>query len=108
MDVFPTEVSKTAPAEVTIKWNDNHTTIFQTFFLRCECTCAGCVNEFTGERILDVSKVAKDVTINNAQHVGNYGVQFFFSDRHSNGIYTWERLRQLCPCPTCSSGQRQS
>jgi len=36
-----------------------------------------------------------------ADHVGRYGVKFTFSDRHDDGIYTWERLREICPCDEC-------
>ncbi len=30
--------------------------------------------------------------------VGNYAVQLVWKDGHSHGIYTWELLRQMCPC----------
>jgi DUF971 family protein len=32
-------------------------------------------------------------------------VKFLFSDRHDDGIYTWERLRDLCQCEECRSGR---
>ena len=30
--------------------------------------------------------------------VGNYAIQLAWKDGHSFGIYTWEYLRELCPC----------
>jgi DUF971 family protein len=30
--------------------------------------------------------------------VGNYALQLIWADGHSYGIYSWEYLRQLCPC----------
>jgi len=33
--------------------------------------------------------------------VGNYGLSFLWSDGHGSGIYRFEYLRQLCPCPVC-------
>lgn len=30
--------------------------------------------------------------------VGNYALQLIWADGHSYGIYSWELLRQLCPC----------
>jgi DUF971 family protein len=98
---IPVELKKTAPTETTITWNDEHVSVFTIKYLRCECECASCVDEVTGRRILRTETVPDDVTINGAQHVGNYGVQFFFSDRHSTGIYTWKKLRQICPCQEC-------
>jgi DUF971 family protein len=98
---MPTELKKTSPTETTIWWNDGHVSIFPMKYLRTECACAGCINEFTGERMLDPDTVSEKITITGAQHVGNYGVQFFFDDGHSNGIFTWVRLRELCPCSEC-------
>lgn len=98
---MPIELKKTGPTETTVSWDDDHTSVFNIKYLRCECGCARCVSETTGERILDPDTVPEDVTIVKAQHVGNYGVQFFFSDNHSTGIYTWQRLREICPCSYC-------
>src|SRR6185437_11717640 len=36
-----------------------------------------------------------------AKPVGHYALHFEFSDGHTTGIYTWEYLRSLCPCPDC-------
>jgi DUF971 family protein len=101
MGPTPTELKKTGPHETTIYWDDDHVSVFSNKFLREECACAGCVSEVTGERILDPDTVPADISIKGAQHVGNYGVQFLFSDGHSNGIYTWKHLRELCKCDKC-------
>ena len=29
---------------------------------------------------------------------GSVGVRLVWDDGHSSGIYTWERLRAMCPC----------
>jgi DUF971 family protein len=34
--------------------------------------------------------------------VGRYAIRFHWSDGHSTGIYTFEQLRELCPCPICA------
>ena len=101
----PIELKKTAPTEMTVWWQDGHVSLFNIKYLRCECCCAHCVSEVTGQRILDPDTVPADVSIKGAQHVGNYGVQFYFSDQHSTGIYTWQRLRELCPCETCRAAK---
>ena len=97
----PTEIKKTGPCEVTVLWDDGHKSVFLIKYLRCCCMCAGCVNEITGEQMLDPGSVAEDITVTAAEHVGRYGIRFSFSDGHSNGIYTWPRLREICPCPDC-------
>jgi DUF971 family protein len=97
----PTEIRKTRADQLTVRWSDGHASVFPIKYLRSECMCARCVNEITGLRVLDPASVAEDITILKAEHVGRYGVKFTFSDRHDDGIYTWERLRELCPCELC-------
>ena len=80
---------------MTIRWSDGRVSVFAIHFLRSECTCARCVNEVTGLRILDPRTIADDLTVKDAQLVGRYGVKLVFSDGHDDGIYTWERLREL-------------
>jgi DUF971 family protein len=36
-----------------------------------------------------------ELVIVNAELVGNYAINFSFSDGHATGIYTWEYLREL-------------
>ena len=33
--------------------------------------------------------------------VGNYGINIHFSDGHTTGIFTFQRLRADCPCEAC-------
>lgn len=101
--MIPVEIKKSGPYEITVLWDDGHESVFQTRYLRSECMCAGCVNELTGERMLDPETVPRDITVTSAEHVGRYGVKFVFSDGHDDGIYTWRRLREICPCPECRS-----
>lgn len=99
---IPTEIKKSSPTELTIYWDDDHTSVFPIKYLRFECTCAGCIDEVTGKRIIREETIPLNISISNAKHVGKYGVQFYFSDNHSTGIYTWKHLRLLCHCPECS------
>ena len=32
---------------------------------------------------------------------GGYALKVFWNDGHSGGIYSWEHLRKICPCPAC-------
>jgi DUF971 family protein len=36
-----------------------------------------------------------------AKPVGWYALQFTFSDRHDTGIFSYELLRENCPCSEC-------
>jgi DUF971 family protein len=36
--------------------------------------------------------------------VGRYAISIAWSDGHTTGIYSYETLRQICPCESCQSG----
>lgn len=76
-------------------WNNGEESLFDPYQLRLVCPCAACVDETTGERILDVDSVPLDIKIVKAQTVGRYGINIHFSDRHTTGIYKISRLREL-------------
>ena len=78
-----------------VTWRDEEPHRFRIKQIRCACGCAGCVNEMTGVRTLDVSAVPEDSSITDMQLVGNYAVKFDFSDGHNTGIYSWDRLHEM-------------
>jgi len=80
-----------------ITWGPGHTVRLPTKLVRTECGCASCVDERTGERILDPRSVPEDIDILDMRPVGNYAIQIRWSDGHDAGLYTWERLRHLRP-----------
>jgi DUF971 family protein len=88
-----------------IKWSDNHVSDFPARYLRAACQCAKCVSEITGAPLLDSSKIPAGLTILTAQPMGNYAVNIKFSDHHDTGIYTYENLREICPCVECQKRQ---
>lgn len=40
---------------------------------------------------------AQVYTVEKVEIVGNYALQFYWSDGHHTGIYTWDYLYRLCP-----------
>jgi DUF971 family protein len=101
MDANPVEIRRVADREVHITWADGHQTVYGNKYLRETCPCASCVNEVTGERVLDPRTVRPDVRAADITLVGRYAVQVRWSDGHSTGIYTFRRLRADCPCEAC-------
>ena len=84
--------------ELAILWEDNTETIVQYSFLRKRCPCAFCSgekdalgNQYGGKEL----KENKEVSIVAFEKIGYYGVQFFFSDGHKDGIYTFKFLKTL-------------
>ena len=62
-------------------------------FLRVYSPSAEVRGHGPGQETLQVGK--GEVLINAAEPVGLYGINFFFSDGHNTGIYSWEYLHEL-------------
>lgn len=78
-----------------VTWPDGIVARYPFRELRLECPCAGCVNEFTGEKILDPASVPQDVHPTAVEISGNYALKIVWSDGHYTGLYTWDRLHAL-------------
>lgn len=100
------EVVEVAPTEdgqrLRIRWADGHVSEYEPRYLRLSCRCATCVEEGSGRRILDPRSVPEDVYPLAIRYVGRYALAFEWSDFHSTGIYPYELLRAICPCPQCA------
>ena len=81
--------------KLKIVWPEQRTSEYPFYDLRCACNCAGCVDENTGQRILNPEKISREVTINKIDLVGNYALRVDWSDGHNTGLYTWEYLAKL-------------
>ena len=93
----PRVITKSDPSRVTLAWADGHTTVYGARELRQMCPCAGCVDELSGRRTLDVGKVPADIVTAGVSLVGNYGIAILFSDGHGTGIYPFRMLRDEDP-----------
>ncbi|MFZ3217362.1 MAG: DUF971 domain-containing protein [Candidatus Acidiferrales bacterium] len=92
---------------VEITWSDMHTSRYAFPYLRDHCPCALCNDE--REQKAKVGTVAAvlpmykpRVSAKSANAVGNYAIQIQFSDSHATGIFSFEHLREICPCEACA------
>ena len=99
--IAPTRVKQVSPKQTDITWNDGHFGSYPSWYLRENCMCAECVDEFTGERKLVHGSIPASMERESVVPVGNYALSFKWSDGHATGIYTFEYLRKLCPCSQC-------
>lgn len=98
---YPTDVAF-EHERLLITWNDGHQSRYAPLQLRLACPCAQCVDELTGRRVIRPEDISSDIRPQEMRPVGRYGVSFQWSDGHGTGIYTFERLRELCQCELCS------
>lgn len=91
----PTQISQEGPRQLAISWDDGVRSVYAVRDLRLACSCAHCVDEWTGEGTLDPDSVPQDVHPISIQSVGRYAIQIQWSDGHDTGIYPFDRLRRL-------------
>ncbi|MDK1021903.1 MAG: DUF971 domain-containing protein [Candidatus Hydrogenedentes bacterium] len=58
-------------------------------------SCAACIEEYTGQQILDPETIAPDIQATSIDTLGNYAVSIVWNDGHSSGIFSWERLKEI-------------
>jgi len=63
--------------------------------LRVSCQCALCVNEFTGQPMLNPDSIPEDIKVESVAPLGNYAVGIVWSDGHSSGIFSWEHIKRI-------------
>ena len=97
------EITPSSQNDVQILWKDGHESVYTGYALRVGCPCALCVEEISGNKRLREESISKDVRPLSIDPVGSYAIRFTWSDGHSTGIYTFEHLRELCPCPICAN-----
>jgi len=87
----PTEIKLHQKSNVLeISFADGKTFNLSCEFLRVYSPSAEVRGHGPGQEVLQVGK--QNVEINQIEPVGNYAVQFNFSDGHNTGIYSWDLL----------------
>jgi ATP-binding protein involved in chromosome partitioning len=83
------------PRTLSMLWEDGHRDDFDVRDLRLACHCALCIEEMSGRKLLDPKTIRSDVSPRKIMSIGNYAIQFNWSDGHNSGIYSFKDLRAL-------------
>jgi DUF971 family protein len=89
-----------AARELQIEWQDGHRTVYDFRALRWLCPCAFCRGEAGIPGWLDSGPTLTEeqTTLTDVSLVGQYAIQPIWADGHGTGFYTFELLREACPC----------
>ncbi len=95
-------------SELTITWDDGHTSLYPFALLRAACPCAECRGGHEHMRTDPDPEVFSTeledtpaTRLKDIEAVGSYAITLLWEDGHNYGIYNWNFLRALCPCPIC-------
>jgi DUF971 family protein len=106
-------------AGVDVIWADGHASHYEFTYLREECPCATCNDAREKKASLGEAAPAFMTSpalpmfkpkprAQSATQIGSYAIQFSFTDGHSTGIYSYDHLRNICPCADCAKAFRMT
>lgn len=84
--------------ELAIAWTDGSESYIKLSTLRRLCPCAECSGErdILGRLMKPPARplTAESFRVGTTAPVGGYAVQIFWGDGHSDGLYTYQKLRE--------------
>ncbi len=113
--MFPSQVTAdiTHQSGLHIVGPEGHVSQYSFRFLRDACPCAECstIRERSGRRPGEPRQLSPGELLPSLrplprmqalEQVGRYALRPLWDDGHSGGDFTWEFLREICPCAQCA------
>jgi DUF971 family protein len=107
----PEHIAISKSKGIKIDWKDGHRSEYTNAYLRDECPCASCTGAHGTEPQKTSHSAPKSANpfqmftptlkMSGVEEVGHYAVRIMWSDGHNTGIYSFEHLRNICPCTKC-------
>jgi len=107
-ELDPEHIAISKSTGIKIDWRDGHHSDYTLGYLRDECPCATCTGahgtepqktNYVKQELFPMYKPS--LKMNSVEEVGQYAVRVHWNDGHSTGIYSFDHLRRICPCPEC-------
>jgi DUF971 family protein len=110
--VDPEHIAISKSKGIKIDWTDGHRSEYGLGYLRDECPCAGCTgahgtepqkSNYSAPKASPFQMYQPTLKMLSVEEVGHYAIRIQWSDGHSTGIYSFDHLRSICPCPKCTA-----
>jgi DUF971 family protein len=112
----PEHIAISKSKGIQIDWHDGHHSSYSLAYLRDECPCASCTgahgtvpqkSNYSAEQNNPFQMYKPAPKMLNVEEVGSYAIRIFWNDGHSTGIYSYDHLRNICPCEECKKLRAQ-
>ena len=112
----PDHIAISKSKGIEIDWKDGHHSSYGTEYLRDWCPCASCTGSHGTEPRKKTTEAPASpfpmftpkLKMLSIEPVGPYAMKISWSDGHNTGLYSWEHLREICPCETCKAAKQAS
>ncbi len=112
----PLHIAVSKSKGLAIDWADGHRSEYLNAYLRDACPCASCTGAHGTEPLKSsYSQPAAGafplykprLRMDSIEEVGTYALRIRWNDGHNTGIYSYDHLRAICPCPACAAQRQQ-
>ena len=109
----PEHIAISKSTGIQIDWRDGHHSAYSLAYLRDECPCATCTgshgtppqrSDYAKQELFPMYKPS--LKMNSVEPLGSYAIRIFWNDGHSTGMYSFDHLRNICPCAECKKEAR--
>ena len=92
---------------IKIDWKDGHRSEYGLRYLRDQCPCASCSGAHQAgpaepKAPGPFQMYQPSLKIAAVEPAGTYALVIQWNDGHRSGIYSYDHLRAICPCPECA------
>jgi DUF971 family protein len=110
----PLHIAISKSKGLKIDWSDGHHSDYPLAYLRDECPCASCTgahgttpekSSYSQPPPNPFQLYQPKLRMLNIEEAGAYALRINWSDGHSTGIYSYDYLRRICPCPECKAAR---
>ena len=109
----PEHIAISKSKGIEIDWKDGHHSSFGTEYLRDWCPCASCTGahgtvpreKISGASPTPFQMYKPKIKMATIEPIGSYAIQIGWNDGHNTGIYSFDHLRSICPCPECKAAK---
>ncbi len=96
----PEHIAVSKSQGIKIDWQDGHHSEYGLRYLRDRCPCASCSGTHEpAASPFQMYQAALKIAV--VEPAGTYALVIQWNDGHRSGIYSYDHLRAICPCPEC-------